>query len=161
MIFVTVGTQLPFDRMVSMMDDLAGRLSLDVFAQTADPDARYENIQHAPFLTPDEYDDILARATILAGHAGIGTILTAKRVEKPVIMMARKASLGEHRNEHQLATVRYLKGHAGVYVAEDAQQLEALLRRTDLVAARFTDTPEKTRLQGYLRQFIYGKADHL
>lgn len=155
MIFLTVGTQLPFDRMVSMMDDMAGRLSLEVFAQTADPDATYAHLQHAPFLTPDEYDDILARTTILAGHAGIGTILTAKRVEKPVIVMARKASLGEHRNEHQLATVRYLQGHQGVYVAEDAQSLETLLQRTDLEPARFTDTPEKTRLKTYLREFVY------
>lgn len=156
MIFVTVGTQLPFDRMVSMIDDLAAELSLDVFAQTADPTATYTHIKHAPFLTPDEYDDIIARTTVLVGHAGIGTILTAKRVEKPVIVMPRKASLGEHRNEHQLATARHLDGHEGVYVAHDRAQLATLLQIQDLPPASFRDTPEKTRLQSYLRSFVYG-----
>ncbi len=156
MIFVTVGTQLPFDRMIAMIDDLAAELSLEVFAQTADPTASYTHIKHAPFLTPDEYDDIIGRTTVLVGHAGIGTILTAKRVEKPVIVMPRKASLGEHRNEHQLATARHLEGHEGVYVAHDRARLATLLQTPDLTPASFRDTPEKTRLQTYLRDFVYG-----
>lgn len=155
MIFVTVGTQLPFDRLVSMIDELAGEHSLQFFAQTADPGASYRHIEHAPFLTPDEYDDIIARTTILVGHAGIGTILTAKKVEKPVIVMPRKASLGEHRNEHQLATARHLEGQEGVYIAHDRATLSELLNRNDLTPASFRDTPEKTRLQQYLRKFVY------
>ncbi|WP_371170608.1 glycosyltransferase [Aliiroseovarius sp. 2305UL8-7] len=155
MIFVTVGTQLSFDRMISMIDEIAADLPVDVFAQTADPDAKYANIDHASFLTPDEYDDIIGRTTILVGHAGIGTILTAKRVQKPVIIMPRKASLGEHRNEHQLATAHHLKGHEGVYVAESKSDLERLLKARDLTPASFKDTPEKTRLQKYLRDFVY------
>ncbi|WP_289042490.1 glycosyltransferase [uncultured Aliiroseovarius sp.] len=156
MIFVTVGTQLPFDRMISMIDDLAAELSLDVFAQTADPAAQYTNIQHAPFLTPDEYEDILARTDVLVGHAGIGTILTAKKVEKPVIVMPRMASLGEHRNEHQKATAHHLAGHEGVYVAQTRDELRALLTAPHLTSARFTDTPEKLRLQTFLRGTVYG-----
>lgn len=155
MIFVTVGTQLPFERLVSMIDDLAGELSLEVFAQTADPATDYTHIKHAPFLTPDEYDDLISRATVLVGHAGIGTILTAKKVEKPVIVMPRMASLGEHRNEHQLATARHLDGHEGVYIALDRAQLAALLQMSDLAPARFSETPEKTRLQNYLHDFVY------
>lgn len=155
MIFVTVGTQLPFARMVSMIDELAGEHNLDVFAQTADHHASYCNIKHSAFLTPDEYDDCIARATMLVGHAGIGTILTAKRAGLPVVIMPRKASLGEHRNEHQLATARHLNGHKGVYVADDQAQLAGFLRSSDLTPARFDDTPEKTRLQTFLRDFVY------
>ena len=155
MIFVTVGTQLPFDRMISMIDQLAGEMSLEVFAQTADPTASYTHIDHAPFLTPDGYDDLIVRTKILVGHAGIGTILTAKRMEKPVIIVPRKASLGEHRNEHQLATAHHLSGHEGVYVAETKSDLERLLQKPDLVPATFKDTPEKVRLQKFLRDFVY------
>lgn len=156
MIFVTVGTQLPFHRMVSMIDELAGELSQEVYAQTADPNASYRNIKHSPFLTPDEYDDIIARTTLLVGHAGIGTILTAKRFELPVVVMARKASLGEHRNEHQAATARYLKGHEGVYVVEDQAELETFLKTETLAPARFSETKQKTRLQSFVRDFVYG-----
>lgn len=155
MIFLTVGTQLPFSRLVLMMDEIAGELGLDVFAQTAEPKATYANIQHAPFLTPDDYDDILSRTRILVGHAGIGTILTAIRAEKPVIIFPRKASLGEHRNEHQLATARYLTGHEGVYVTENRDDLAKILQRPDLKSASFTDTPEKIRLISFLRDYVY------
>lgn len=155
MIFLTVGTQLPFRRLTSMMDEIAGDLGLEVFAQTADPKASFSHIDHAPFLSPGDYDDILSRATILVGHAGIGTILTAIRVEKPVVIFPRKAALGEHRNEHQLATARYLSGHEGIYVAETREDLEALLRRRDLRPATFSNTPAKARLIGFLRDYVY------
>jgi UDP-N-acetylglucosamine transferase subunit ALG13 len=154
-IFLTVGTQLPFTRLVSMVDEIAGEFSLDVFAQTAEPKATYSHIQHAAFLTPDDYDDILSRTRILVGHAGIGTILTAIRAEKPVIIVPRKASLGEHRNEHQRATARYLTGHEGVYVAETRDDLATVLQRADLKPASFVDTPEKVRLIGFLRDYVY------
>lgn len=155
MIFLTVGTQLPFVRLVSMVDDIAGEFGLEVFAQTAEPKAAYANIRHAPFLTPDDYDDILSRTRLLVGHAGIGTILTAIKVQKPVIIVPRKASLGEHRNEHQLATARYLTGHEGIYVAEKRVEIAAILQRSDLKPASFADSPEKARLLKFLRGYVY------
>src|SRR3546814_9744138 len=36
-IFVTVGTQLPFPRLIEWIDAIAARNALDVFAQTAEP----------------------------------------------------------------------------------------------------------------------------
>lgn len=137
------------------MDEIAGQLGLEVFAQTAEPKAAYANIRHAPFLTPDAYDDILSRTRILIGHAGIGTILTAIRAEKPVIIVPRKASLGEHRNDHQRATARYLNGHEGIYVAETQEDIEKILRQDDLKAASFADTPEKARLISFVSDYVY------
>lgn len=157
MIFVTVGTQLPFDRLVRILDDLAGKHGLEVFAQTADPAAHYKNIEHAPFLDPDRYDDVLSRSSLIVGHAGIGTILTAKRENKPVIIFPRKASLGEHRNEHQRATAEHLTGHRGVYVAQDLDEMERLLQAQGLDAASFSDSPEKDRLLAHLRDYVYGR----
>lgn len=34
MIFVTVGTQLPFDRLIEMVDEAAPELDQEIFAQT-------------------------------------------------------------------------------------------------------------------------------
>lgn len=159
MIFVTVGTQLPFPRLISMMDDIAGETGLEVFAQTADPTSACTHIQNSPFLPPDQYDDIMSRTTTLVGHAGIGTILTAKKAGKPVIIVPRKASLGEHRNEHQLATAGYLKGHEGVYVAQDREELRGLLQQPDLRPASFAETPEKARLLEFLSSYIYSPEE--
>lgn len=132
MIFATVGTQLPFPRLIDCLDKAAGNLPFRAFAQTADPAARPTHIECQPFLTPAEHEARIAECTIIVAHAGIGTVLAAKRARKPLIIFPRRAQLGEHRNEHQLATARFLEGRPGIYVASDAEQLESLLRADDL-----------------------------
>ena len=56
MIFVTVGTQLSFDRMVEVVDRWAGRSGAEVFAQVGPSEATFGNIQVVPFLRPDELE---------------------------------------------------------------------------------------------------------
>jgi hypothetical protein len=53
----------------------------------------------------------------------------------PIIMMPRLASLGETRNEHQLATLSRFSGREGVYGARDEAQLVELLNRVGELAA--------------------------
>ncbi|MCG8094946.1 MAG: glycosyl transferase family 28, partial [Candidatus Thiodiazotropha endolucinida] len=62
-------------------------------------------------------------------HAGMGSILSSLSLGKPIIIMPRKASLGEHRNEHQMATAKRFQNRPGVYVAWDEKQLVVLLNR--------------------------------
>ncbi len=158
MIFVTVGTQLPFDRLIEAIDTMAPRLGRPVFAQTSD--SRYEprNIEWKPFIRPLEVDRFFGEAEVIVAHAGIGTILTAQRLGKPVIVFPRRASLGEHRNEHQLATVSQLEGRRGIYVARDAETLEALLTGEPLVAPEpgGAGNPARERLAQHLDSIISG-----
>ncbi len=146
MIFATVGTQLPFPRLVSALDDLAGKLSLSVFAQTADASAQPRHIEWRPFLEPAEHAQKISQCNVVVAHAGIGTILAAKRAEKPIIVFPRSARLGEHRNEHQLATARFLERTRGVYVARDAEQLASLLQNDDLEPACPAPGPQSDQL---------------
>ncbi len=61
----------------------------------------------------------------------MGSILTALELEKPIIIFPRRAALGEHRNEHQLATAKKFSGRTeGVYVAFDEAELIELLTNT-------------------------------
>ena len=62
----------------------------------------------------------------------MGTFLSAMRLGKPIVVFPRVAALGEHRNEHQLATARKMKELGYVYVAETAEELLELLSRPDL-----------------------------
>ncbi len=135
MIFATVGTQLPFPRLIEALDEIAASHHLTIFAQTADRHARPAHIDHAPHLTPAEYREFTTNAQLLVGHAGIGTVLTAKELRKPLIIFPRHASLGEHRNDHQLATANALEAIPGIYVARDPSELEQLLLTENLAAA--------------------------
>ena len=127
MILATVGTQLPFPRFIDSLDDIAGRLGLSIFAQTADPGARPAALEAKPFLDPDEYAEKIAACSLIVGHAGVGTILEAKRACKPLILFPRRADRGEIRSDHQIATARFVSGMRGVHLAWDEIELEALM----------------------------------
>lgn len=131
MIFVTVGTQLAFDRMVNAVDTWASSSGNDVFAQVGPTDTKFNHIQQSEFLEPEDFDHYFNSANIVIAHAGMGSILTAMSYGKRIIIMPRKADLGEHRNDHQLATARSFVGHAGVSVAWDEDELIALLHQID------------------------------
>ena len=134
MIFVTVGTQLPFDRLISAVDAWAGRTGRrDILAQIGPSELRPEFLEYRPFLSPTEFSRHFASAELVIAHAGMGSILTAMSQGKPILVMPRYASLNEHRNDHQLATARRFKELDRILVAMDAQELDAQLSRLESI----------------------------
>jgi len=154
-IIVTVGTQLPFDRLIKMMDDIAPDLGKPVMAQTGVGTYKCRNIQAAANYSPIEFDTYVKQCDVLVAHAGMGTVLKAYKYRKPIIIVPRKAALGEHRNDHQLATVSQLRSRIGIYAAETEADLRALLSR-DLEPALATNDmlERRTHLVGFVRNMI-------
>ena len=154
MIFATVGTQLPFPRLIDTLDRLATDLGEEVIAQAGDTGGAWQNIDIRTTLEPDEFNRIFVAARVIVSHAGVGTILSARRFGKPLIILPRRHDLNEHRNDHQLATAKQVETQPGIYVAWDTDDLEALLRRTDLAPATETNSPARDALLQRLKTFI-------
>ena len=135
MIFVTVGTQLPFDRLVTAVDRWAGHAQpvSHVFAQIGPTDLQPSHIEWRDFIGPPECQRRMREADVIVAHAGMGTILSALELGKPLVVMPRRAALGEHRNEHQLATARWLAESGGVNVAFDERELAHKLDAADRI----------------------------
>ncbi len=131
MIFVTVGTQLPFDRMVECIDAWAEGRGEEVFAQIGPSTREFANIETVDFLDPQESARRTREARCIIAHAGMGTILSALGSRTPLLVMPRRADLGEHRNDHQLATARRLSARGLVQVAWDADELVSHLDRLE------------------------------
>lgn len=133
MIFLSVGTQLRFDRLVRAVDDWCGsRRIVDVFGQITSPGRQGYVPRHFPwvdFLDPREYEHRVQNAHALVAHAGMGSIITALTLGKPILVLPRKAALGEQRNDHQLATCEWLRNKPGVLVAKHEDELPDLLTR--------------------------------
>lgn len=129
MIFATVGTQLAFPRLIAALDALAPGLDEEIRAQIGEDDGRYPNLTASRTLTPSDYENAVSQARLLVAHAGIGTILTARRLQKPLIIMPRKYALGEHRNDHQIATANHVKSLKGIHVAENETQISKLINQ--------------------------------
>lgn len=128
MIFVTVGSQLPFDRMVHAVDAWAKRTGrTDVVAQVGTTDAPPATLQSVVSMSPSEFDAHIDRADVVVGHAGTGTIMAALTAGKPVVVLARREGLGETRNDHQVATVERFRGVDGFHGCVDIGELEGLL----------------------------------
>jgi UDP-N-acetylglucosamine transferase subunit ALG13 len=124
MIFVTVGTQLPFDRLVRTIDQWASaRPYADAFAQIGPAQYRPRHMPWAEFLDAGECRRKTEQADVVVAHAGMGSILTALEYGRPVLVMPRLSALGEHRNDHQLDTAKKLLAQGRIFVAFDENQL--------------------------------------
>lgn len=132
MILVVTGTQLPFDRLIKMLDEIAPKLNEEIVAQVNGSSYLPRHINTIDLLPPDEFDKLFKQARLIVAHAGIGTIISAMQYQKPIIIFPRIAALGEHRNEHQLATATKMKEAGWVYVATEKEELESLLRSPNL-----------------------------
>lgn len=128
MIFLTVGTQLPFDRLVEALDRWAGdHPESKVVAQVGESQLRCSHLEVVPDLLPQEYEDLIERCTHVVAHAGTGSILTALLHKKPLLIVPRDVERGEVRSDHQVHTVRAFEGIPGVTVAHRIEELSARL----------------------------------
>lgn len=160
MIFVTVGANTPFDRLVRCIDEWAAERGRDdVFAQVGRANYRPGHLRWKAMLTPEEFREALANARVVVAHAGIGTILNALQLGVPVLVMPRRATLREQRNDHQLATARHLSERGLVHVAMDEAELRARLDElVALPAAERIPDVAPPPLVERLRNFIAGEG---
>jgi UDP-N-acetylglucosamine transferase subunit ALG13 len=162
-IFVTVGTQLPFDRLVTAVDSWAGQnLQTDIFAQVGEGGMLPFNLDSQARLTMKEFARQVADADLLISHAGMGSIITALDLGKPIIILPRLAVQGEHRNDHQLATANKFADIDGIHLAHNENEIASCIERV-LAAPKLAVEKRQTKvgnsrnieLISMVRQFIY------
>jgi len=157
-IFVTVGHQMPFDRLVRAVDKWAaaeGRS--DVFAQIGNTDYRPSHIRYTAKIDPSDFRRYMAEADAVIAHAGMGTILTALELGTPILVVPRLGRLMETRNDHQVATAERFLALGKVEVAMDESDLPGALAR--LTGKRRTPTIQaqaSPQLLACVRGFIQG-----
>ena len=158
MIFVTVGAQMPFDRLVKTVDQWAiSRGRGDVFAQIGPTDNYPSGIQWTKFMDAAEFKHRFETAKVIVAHAGTGSIITALQLGKPILVMPRRANLRETRNDHQVATAEQFRRFPSVVVAWDEKELIAELERIgDMDGLQAVGSYASPELVGAIRQFIDG-----
>lgn len=130
MIFLTIGTTEPFDRLVIAMDNIAANIpDVSIVAQISNSSYVVKNMKTIGFISPTEYYDLFNNASLIISHAGMGTILAALQKGKPIIVMPREAILCEAKNNHQVATAKKLAALNFVKVATDKDQLFTLIKQ--------------------------------
>lgn len=124
MIFVAVGTQFPFNRLIKYMDAWAENAKEEVIAQISDGDYIPKNMKWERFLNGEQYNKNIAEASVFISHAGMGNIISAREQQTPIIVMNRQFSLGEHRNDHQAEGLKWMAKLDGVFTASSEEELK-------------------------------------
>jgi UDP-N-acetylglucosamine transferase subunit ALG13 len=164
-IFLTIGSHEPFDRLVRAVDEwAAARPGVDIFAQITDRAADGYVPKHFPWvgkMTPGDYQAKVDAADFLVAHAGMGSIITALRTGKPIVVLPRRGDLGETRNDHQLATAAKLAAKPGIFVAhgeaELPAQMDAVRARIGQIDTALVSPFAEQRLIEALRESIFAR----
>jgi beta-1,4-N-acetylglucosaminyltransferase len=129
MIFLTVGTQFPFDRLVRAVDEFLDDnvLGEDVFAQIGKSTYLPRNFEAIPSLEKGVFDAHFFRASAVISHAGMGTITMALENSKPLLTMPRLRRYGEVVNDHQLVLATRFAALGHILLAHDETELPGRL----------------------------------
>ncbi len=158
MIFVTVGSQMPFDRLIRAVDEWAEtRDTRDVFAQVGRTDYTPRHMGWTPALSPADFRQRVFDADVIIAHAGMGSIITAWEFGKPILVMPRRGPLGETRNDHQVGTAARCRAVDWVTVAMNEHELaERLASVEQLTAPTSICSHASLELLTTVRDFIAG-----
>jgi UDP-N-acetylglucosamine transferase subunit ALG13 len=155
MIFLTVGTVMPFDRLVKAVDEAveAKIITMPVFAQIGETNLMPRNMEYASVLEKRDFDRKVEEAEYMISHAGMGSITMALEQKKRLLVMPRRRQYREHVNDHQVATARKFGELGHVLVAYAAAELPLRLREI----ASFVPVPrisQADQVAGRIRQFL-------
>lgn len=156
MIFVVVGTQEPFDRLIRNIDEWSHKSGYtDIYAQVAKAKYKSINFKSIDFLPPLEFDAKFQQADLIIGHAGMGTIISALQNSKPIIVLPRLAKFHEHRNDHQLATAISFEKLGLITAVYSKEELFAALdNRDSLLPSKPIKDSASPLLIKTIREFI-------
>ncbi len=131
MIFLTVGTQFPFDRLLKAVDKaLEGNfIDEEIFAQVGETSYKPRNFESVNFLDKSLFDSYVRKASGVISHAGMGAITMALENEKPLLVMPRRKKYGEVVNDHQVAIAKRLEELDHFLVAYEAEELPVKLKQ--------------------------------
>jgi UDP-N-acetylglucosamine transferase subunit ALG13 len=154
LILVTVGTQLPFDRLIQAVDAMLDARPGTALFQIGNGSYEPRNGRWQRVLAPAEFKAAMTEADVVVSHAGIGTILSSRKYGLPAVLMPRLKTLGEHRNDHQTATAHSLSHLSGIYVAWNEAELVTILAETLAPPSNTADNAPRQKLMATLAALI-------
>lgn len=158
MIFVAVGTQFSFDRLIEYMDEwqvsAKNNTNEDVIMQISDGEYIPKNCEYHAFMDGEQYNNNIKNASVFVSHAGMGNIISAREHQTPIIVLNRQFKLGEHRNDHQADGLKWMTKLKGVYTAATQQELYQHLENIDQLKVAESVNVGNQQLTGYIADFI-------
>lgn len=122
-VVVTLGSQqdYSFHRLVARLARVLPS-GTDVLWQTGSTDGHRHGIEGVEFVASDVLDAAMAQADLVIAHAGVGSALAAFGSGRHPLLVPRRASYGEHVDDHQVQIAAEL-GRRGLATVCGADEL--------------------------------------
>lgn len=127
MIFLTVGTQLPFDRLVEALDLIQPEINMEIVGQVGRGTYDAVNIETFESLDPELFNLYIRKSELIISHAGMGSIISSLKLGKRIIVVPRLLKYNEHRNNHQIDTCEEVSKFNGVFVCYDLERISSVI----------------------------------
>jgi len=126
MIYVTVGTMfMDFPRLIRAMDAIALDTGEHVIVQYGMGTTIPEHCESFAFRPREEVLRIQREARLVVSHAGIGCVLDAIELQRPLLAVPRLKSLGEHMDGHQVQIAEAVQRRGWGRMIMDTNELAA------------------------------------
>lgn len=128
LIFVTLGTQ---DKQFKRLLDAVEKLDIDekIIAQTGSTKFESNKMEIHKYLTNDEFIKYMNEARVIITHAGVGTIIQGLKLNKKMIVAARKKEYKEHVNNHQEQILKVFSDDGYIIALEKFDDLPELINK--------------------------------
>jgi len=152
-IFATIGSAEPFDRLLGALDGLA--VDEELVVQCGASRARPPGATCVEFMGYGELVDRIRDARVVITHAGVGSVLACLTNGKRPVVVPRLARFREAVDDHQLEFARRLEQAGLVVLVDDTAELPAALAVASEPLGRVGgETPLVAELRAYLRDQI-------
>ncbi len=125
--FITTGLSRSFERLLKAVDELVedGTVSGNIMAQIGQ--SRYTP-KHFPFVrcfNPDEYQKVISQTRTVVSHAGVGTVLSALKYGRKLIVLPRDPDTDYVIDYHQHEWSNSLSRNIDITLCDDISTLGA------------------------------------
>jgi UDP-N-acetylglucosamine transferase subunit ALG13 len=121
---------LPFDRLTRAVDTWAGKNpETHVLIQIGNGVYEPQHAEWTRMMPHEVYLQQLTDCRLFVAHVGVGSILQALELGRQMLMLPRRASLGEHTTDHQLDTAAKFHHTAGLAIVDDTPSLHLAMSR--------------------------------
>jgi UDP-N-acetylglucosamine transferase subunit ALG13 len=136
LIFVSLGTDgHQFERALDVIEPIAQTNHLVVQHGATPPRREWSSARWVEFVGYELQLELMRTAKGVITHAGVGSIMSALGVGQRPIVIARRADLGEHVDDHQLQIATELSRRGLVIPALTSEDIRAALTGSPLKAS--------------------------
>ncbi len=155
-LLVTVGTVMPFDRMVGGVESLikSGEIQGDVAAQVGESTRSFDGIECFASCPFEELNSRMEAADVVICHGGSGSILGSLKAGAHVVAMAREAKHGEHYDDHQRDITKAFADMDLISVAKNEDDIARAIKEAKSRPRRTVNIDPSAYIK-VIREFIF------